>query len=274
VRVVPGHAPGGKCPALNAAVAAADGEILVFSDARQRFAPDTVARLVGALRADGRLGAASGRLVLPRDAQSAVFQLYWRYERAIRAAEARLHSAVGVSGSVYAMPRALWAPMPAGLILDDLWAPMRLVLAGHRIGFLEDALAYETRRVNAGQEFTRKVRTLTGNFQLVAWLPGVVAPWRNPIWVQFVCHKLLRLQTPYAVLLIGAWLAWEGWRLAGPRAPLLLGVVAIGALWMLAGRDAIARRLRGIAAQVASLQAATVVACVNGVRGRWDVWKV
>ena len=41
------------------------------------------------------------------------------------------------------------------------------------------------------------VRTLTGVIQVCAWLPGVLNPLRNRIWLQFVFHKLLRLLTPY-----------------------------------------------------------------------------
>ena len=276
VRVVAGDAPGGKCPALNAAVRAATGDVLVFSDARQRFAPDVTRKLAAALAADPRLGATSGRLVLPADDAGGLFRLYSRFELTLRAAEARLHSAVGVSGSVYAMPRALWAPLPAGLILDDLYVPMRLALGGRRVGFVPDAYAYETRRVGAGQEFRRKVRTLTGNYQLCAWLPGVLVPGRNPIWAQFLLHKLLRLLLPVGVLLAlagGAGLAARAAvALLGVRAWWLAGAAAVGALWLWAGRDGLARRLRGVAVQFASMQAAVALAAFNGVRGRWDVW--
>jgi cellulose synthase/poly-beta-1,6-N-acetylglucosamine synthase-like glycosyltransferase len=273
VTVVAGDAPGGKCPALNAAVRATRGELLLFSDARQRFDPAVARKLAAALVADPRLGITSGRLLLPADDASSIFRLYSRYELGLRAAEARLHSAVGVSGSVYAMWRALWAPLPAGLILDDVFVPMRLALAGRRVGFVADAYARETRLVSAGQEFRRKVRTLTGNYQLCAWLPGILLPWRNPIWLQFVCHKLLRLVLPYGVLLVGVGLALLAWRLAGPHAPWLAAAVALGAAWLWAGRDALARRLRGVAVQFASMQAAAAVAMVHGVRGRWDVWR-
>jgi cellulose synthase/poly-beta-1,6-N-acetylglucosamine synthase-like glycosyltransferase len=277
VRVVAGDPPGGKCPALNAAVRAAAGEVLLFSDARQRFAPDVARKLVGALTADPRLGATSGRLVLPADEASGLFRLYSRFELNLRAAEARLHSAVGVSGSVYAMRRALWAELPAGLILDDLYVPMRLLLGGHRVGFVEDAYAHETRRVNAGQEFRRKVRTLTGNYQLCAWLPGVLVPGRNPVWVQFVCHKLLRLLLPVGVLLAGLGTAGLAWKAAhallGAGAWWLALAAALGAGWVWLGPGAHARVLRGLVVQFASMQAAVAVAAVHGVRGRWDVWK-
>jgi biofilm PGA synthesis N-glycosyltransferase PgaC len=273
VRLVDGDAPGGKCPALNAAVRAAGGELLLFSDARQRFAPDVAARLVTALRADPRLGITSGRLLLPADDRSSLFRLYSRYELSLRDAEARLHSAVGVSGSIYAMRRALWAPLPAGLILDDVYVPMRLALDGWRVGFEADAHAHETRRVDAGQEFRRKVRTLTGNYQLCAWLPGVLVPIRNPIWLQFVCHKLLRLVLPWGVLLVAAATLLAVLAAAGTWLPWVLGAAVVGAAWLWKGPDALARKLRGIALQFGSMQAAAAVAMAHGLRGRWDVWK-
>jgi hypothetical protein len=130
--------------------------------------------------------------------------------------------------------------------------------------------------VNAGQEFRRKVRTLTGNYQLCAWLPGVLVPGRNPIWAQFVLHKLLRLLLPVGVLLAlaggGGLAARAAYALLGTRAWWLAAAAALGIAWLWAGRDGLARRLRGLAVQFASMQAAVAVAAVNGVRGRWDVW--
>jgi cellulose synthase/poly-beta-1,6-N-acetylglucosamine synthase-like glycosyltransferase len=278
VTVVRGDAPGGKCATLNAAVRAAQGEVLVFSDAHQRFAPDAVRKLIDALVGDPRLGATSGRLVLPVDDASSVFRLYSRYELTLRDAEARLHSAVGVSGSIYAMRRRLWSPLPAGLILDDLFVPMQLVLDGWRVGFVPDAFAFETRRVNAGQEFRRKVRTLTGNYQLCAWLPAVLLPYRNAIWGAFVCHKLLRLLLPLSVALITIGSAGLAWRYASDRpgtgTTVAACVAAIGALWAWRGQHVIARKLRSIVVQLATMQVAAAVAAVHGMRGRWDVWKV
>lgn len=273
VTVVAGDDPGGKCPALNAAVRAARGDVLLFSDARQAFDPGVARKLVAALAADPRLGATSGRLLLPADDRASLFRLYSRYELALRDAEARLHSAVGVSGSVYAMWRALWRPLPAGLILDDVFVPMRLVLEGRRVGFVADACAHETRRVGAKQEFHRKVRTLTGNYQLCAWLPGVLAPWRNPIWLQFLCHKLLRLLLPFALALVGVATVALAWRAAGPHAVWLAAAAGAGSLWLAVGPDPVARRLRGLAIQLGSMQAAAAVAMVHGLRGRWDVWR-
>jgi biofilm PGA synthesis N-glycosyltransferase PgaC len=54
---------GGKARALNGGIAHATGELLVFADMRQGFAPDALRALVAPFR-DERVGAVSGELVL------------------------------------------------------------------------------------------------------------------------------------------------------------------------------------------------------------------
>lgn len=282
VTVVTGDAPGGKAAALNAAVRAARGTLLVFTDTGQRFHRDAVARLVAAL-ADRRFGAMSGALDIGHEVTGeggppTLAERYWRYERRLRRGEARLHSAVGVTGAVYAMRRALWSPLPAGLILDDLYVPMRLVLDGHRVGFADDARAVDTRRFAAAQEYRRKVRTLTGVIQLCAWLPAVLVPVRNPIWAQFLFHKLLRLATPYLALAaavgvagtLGAALADRA-RGTGVGTPVALLAAALAAAVLLV--PPVRRRVAHQLEWGVSLQAAVVVATINGLRGRWNVWQ-
>ncbi|MFP5353803.1 MAG: glycosyltransferase [Gemmatimonadota bacterium] len=272
VRVVAGPPPGGKAATLNAGVAASTGEILVFTDAAQRFDRHAIPRLVAAL-GDERLGAVSGALHIGRDGRPRTLaERYWMFERWLRLKEARVHSAVGVTGAIYAMRRSCWHPLPSGLILDDLYGPMQLVLRGFHVGFEPSAQAYDDRRFAPAQEFRRKARTLTGVVQLCAWLPDVLVPWRNPIWIQFVFHKLLRLATPYLALVAAAMaLAWSETRLASaaPQAAFILPAVALlGGATILAASP----RLRGAVVMAAAMQAAVVRATINGLRGRWDVW--
>lgn len=273
VVVVLGDAPGGKAPTLNAGVRAAPGDVLVFTDTHQRFGAGAVRYLAEALDAD-RVGAASGSLELVRaTGRRSLVEYYWLYERWLRRCEGRLHSAVGVTGAVYAMRRSLWTPLPPGLLLDDLYVPMQVVLRGYRVGFDERAKALDSRRTDARQEYRRKVRTLTGVVQLCAWLPATLVPLRNPIWAQFVCHKLLRLLTPYLILGVvgggaGALLGYLGRELSKGGV-----VVAAGMLVLLALLAARRSRLRDTVAWTVALQAATVVALFNGLRGRWDVWQ-
>ena len=192
--------PGGKAVALNAAVARARHATLVFADARQRFAPDAIRRLVARL-AQPRVGAVSGELVI--DSGSSTIGegvgTYWKYETWLRRREAAVDSTLGVTGAIYAMRRTLWRPLPAGTLLDDVLAPMRVVLQGYRVVFEERALAFDDAPGNAAAELRRKVRTLAGNFQLLAQEPRLLVPVVNPVWLQFVSHKVGRLLVPYAL---------------------------------------------------------------------------
>jgi hypothetical protein len=146
---------------------------------------------------------------------------------------------------------------------------MQLVLAGQRVDFVDAARAYETRDTTDANEYRRKVRTLTGVLQLCAWLPKTLVPVRNPIWTQFVTHKLLRLLTPYWVLLCVAWAVVTLERRVG-IVWLLGGVVVFAALLQLRSKPF--RLLRSAVVSSILIQVATVRATANGARGRWDVW--
>ena len=273
VRVVEGDPAGGKAATLNAAVRASESDILVFADTAQAFRPDVIPQLVRSL-ADPSIGAVSGMLETSISGkQRTLADQYWLFERRLRNAEARLHSAIGVTGAIYAARRVLWEPLPEGLILDDLYVPMRLVLRGKRIAYNDRAIASDARSFAPRQEYQRKVRTLTGVIQLCAWLPQVLNPFRNPVWVQFVCHKLLRLLTPYLAMLIAIGVGWrvgEAMIHAQTKVPIVVTATILGVVLLLPPLR------RKFATQVAwgiALQTSVVVATVNGLRGRWDVWR-
>ena len=185
----------GKPAALNVALAKATGDVVVFTDARQPLSPQTIQSLVEDL-GDPKVGAVGGALELAGDAPAG---FYWKYEALIRTWEAASGSTVGVSGALWAAKRSLLCPMPDETILDDVLQPMRIRLQGFRVGFEPQAVAYD-RAAESKREFARKVRTLSGNFQLLLIEPKLLLPFVNPSWLDFVSHKLLRLIVPYAMV--------------------------------------------------------------------------
>ena len=190
----------GKAAALTLGCAAARGDILVFADARQHWENDTLERLLGNFSRP-EVGAVSGELNLGSSTTTLTgVGLYWRYERWIRRLEGLVHSTVGVSGSISAVRRLLFRPIPTGLVLDDLYWPMCVVLGGRRVVHDDRAKAFDVLPPNAKDELRRKIRTLSGNFQLMMALPAVLLPIRNPIWLQFVSHKVLRLLVPWLLI--------------------------------------------------------------------------
>ena len=126
--------------------------------------------------------------------------LYWRYEKALRAMESAIHSVAGATGAIYAIRRELYQELPEDTLIDDVVTPMRIVLAGKRTIFDPEARAYDNVACCPQAEYGRKVRTLAGNYQLLAQLPQLLLPWRNPIFVQFLSHKVARLLVPYALM--------------------------------------------------------------------------
>ena len=186
----------GKAEVLNTLIPKARGEIILLADARQTFDP-SVLRVLTRSFADPEVGAVSGELVLGRSQPgSAVGNgsgLYWRYEKFIRSRESAVDSSIGATGAIYAIRKSLFQSIPDDTILDDVLIPLRITRGGHRVVFDREALAYDFASAAPGQEFTRKVRTLAGNFQLFARERWLCNPFRNRLWWQVISHKALRL---------------------------------------------------------------------------------
>jgi biofilm PGA synthesis N-glycosyltransferase PgaC len=191
----------GKAAALNTALPEVGSKLVAFTDARQRFAPGALRKLVEPF-ADPAVGAVSGELSIAVSESSASGDvgLYWRMEVALREGEARLRWLHGVSGAIHAMRRELVPVLPPGLILDDMYLPLSVVFSGKWVWMTHEAIAMDSGSANAAVEFRRKLRTLAGNWQLMARLPRLLNPFGNPVFFAWVSHKLLRLIAPWALI--------------------------------------------------------------------------
>jgi len=232
---------GGKPQALNAGVAAATGDLLIFADARQRFVMGALRALVANF-ADAEVGGATGELVLDCESGAAASTIgdgvgaYWKYEKWLRRKEGLVRSTLGATGAIYALRRELWQPLPADTLLDDVLGPMRAVLAGWRIVFEEEAIAFDRTAPDAAVEARRKRRTLAGNYQILAQEPRLLVPFVNPVWLQYVSHKVGRLLVPWALLaclVSSTALASTGWiyAMAFAAQVVFYGLAVVGA-WL------------------------------------------
>lgn len=206
VRVIEFPERRGKPSILNDLVPQCRADIVLFTDARQEIHPQALGRLLSAF-ADPAVGVVSGELVFTPDPLATTaargMNAYWEYEKWIRKNEASFASVPGATGALYAMRRDLFRPLQPDVLLDDVAIPMGAIAQGARCVFEEDAIVYDEPSGTPEQEAVRKRRTIAGNVQLAALQPWLLVPWRNPIWFQFVSHKMLRLLSPF--FLLAAW---------------------------------------------------------------------
>ncbi len=199
VRVLERPESEGKAAALTAGCEESTSDVLVFADSRQRWGPDALERLLENF-ADPRVGAVSGLLILESaPGVLAGVGLYWRFEKWLRQKESQARSLVSATGAISAVRRRLFCPIPTGTLVDDVYWPLRVAMQGYRVVQDPRACAFDRLPDNPFDEFSRKVRTLAGIFQLFTRLPSALLPWRNPVWLQWVSHKLLRLVVPWAL---------------------------------------------------------------------------
>lgn len=194
---------GGKAVALNAGIERARGEVLFFTDVRQRLAPSGLKYLVACL-GDPSVGVVSGELVIQSGSTHAETNtgLYWRFEKHLRRRMSQIDSFHGATGCIYAMRRELAVPMPANTLIDDVYLPIAAFFRGYRVIWIQEAKAFDYPSPT-NVEYHRKVRTQAGVYQLLLLYPQLLNPFRNRMWIHFVSHKLGRLAMPFLLLAIG-----------------------------------------------------------------------
>jgi biofilm PGA synthesis N-glycosyltransferase PgaC len=263
----------GKASGLNDALELAQGEVVVFTDARQRIEPCAL-RLLLENFADPTIGCVSGELMLgdPETGQSGkALAAYWRVEKQVRQMESAAKSVVGATGALYAIRQNLLVPLPEETILDDVYLPMHVVRQGFRVLFDSRARAWDSADLDAQREFGRKVRTLNGNYQLLQLAPWLLTS-ANPIRFEFISHKLFRLAAPFA--LIG--ILFASAVLPGPfyRSALFLQVIFYGSstLALLGLKRGPLARMAEAAFAFVMLNTAAVIAFSNFIFGRKTLW--
>lgn len=193
----------GKMAAINRAIHEARGEIVLFSDANNRYDPDVIRELVGPF-ADPKVGAVSGAKVIERGdgALGESEGLYWRYESFVKQQETRLAGCTAVAGEVLAIRRDLFESPPDEIINDDTHMGMRIIKRGYRIHYAPNARSYERVSQSAQDEVARRARIFAGRYQAIAYARELW-PLRRPValW-QIISHQTLR--TLVAVAMAGA----------------------------------------------------------------------
>ncbi len=271
----------GKASALNAAIAEASGEILIFSDANSTYATDAVRALVRPF-ADPRVGGVAGNQRYraakhQREGSAGGEEAYWSFDRLLKVAESRAGNAISATGAIYAIRRSLVGVVPDG-VTDDFAVSSSIIAQGYRLVFAPDAVAYESPAGSGRPEFRRKVRVITRGLRGVMLRRELLNPFRYGFYaLQLLSHKVLRRLMAIPLLLVAGttgalWSRGAVYRFATIAQLVFYALAAAGIA--LEGSHIARRRILAAPAYFVLVNAASLVALWNLLRGRridrWD----
>jgi len=205
LRFVPGSARKGKAGILKSLVAeiAKDPEppdLLIFTDANTRFAPDALNEMRIPFQ-DPQVGGVCGRLVFEGGAPAGRELDYWARENEWKAAESRADSCLGANGAIYAIRRELfWNALPADTVIDDFVIGMKIREQGRRMVYWGRAVAWEETPPGWAEEFRRRIRIGSGAFQAMGLCRRCLSPRYGRFAAMFALHKVARWLTPLLIV--------------------------------------------------------------------------
>jgi len=191
----------GKVRAQDAAVRAASGDLIAFSDANARWEPGALAALAAAF-ADPGVGYACGQVRFVNEAGTNQEGLYWRYEMWLRESESALHSVTAGNGAIYAVRPEAYIEVDA-VMGHDLSFPFNLVKRGWRAVYAPEARATEKMVPTIEGEWRRKRRMMSHAWPIVL-AGGMLDPRGYPpaYALMILSHRVLRYGAPLLHLVV------------------------------------------------------------------------
>ena len=186
----------GKTAAMTRGMMLVDTPLGVFRDAITVLSGEALRERVRAV-ADPKVGCVAGEkriAVQEKDGAAAGGEgIYWKYESTLKALDARLYSAVGAAGELFAVRRELFTVMEPDTLLDDFILSLRIAMQGYKIAYCTQAYAIESGSADMREEQKRKVRIAAGGLQSIWRLRELLNPFRyGMLTFQYVSHRVLR----------------------------------------------------------------------------------
>ena len=192
----------GKTAAMTRGMTLVDTPLVVFTDANTMVNREAIREIVLAFR-NPKVGCVAGEkriAVQAKDGAAAGGEgIYWKYESTLKALDARLYSAVGAAGELFAVRRELFETMEPDTLLDDFILSLRITMKGYIIAYCTNAYAIESGSADMREEEKRKVRIAAGGLQSIRRLRPLLNPFRYGVLsFQYTSHRVLRWSvTPF-----------------------------------------------------------------------------
>jgi cellulose synthase/poly-beta-1,6-N-acetylglucosamine synthase-like glycosyltransferase len=266
----------GKNRTVNTAVAAATGEILLFTDADSMLAPDALQHIVAPF-SDPQVGGVIGDYHYATDVVEGTGErTYWGYDRTLKKLQTLSGNVTSATGQIYAIRRKHFNPIPMG-VTDDFYTSTQVPAAHQRLIFEPRARAFGPIAGSADAEFRRKVRVMTRGLNSVWQMRRLLNPLNYGFYAfQLLTHKVLRrlMVIPLITLFLSAPLLWKRGRfyqLMTLGQSIFHGTALLG--FLLRKRPVGQNRLFSLPFFFDLVYSAALVALFNLLRGQsYDVW--
>lgn len=193
----------GKIKIINQLKEKAQNEILIFTDTKVFFRKDTIFNLIKHFK-NNKIGLVGGILINNKKNKQGISvqeDAYMNREMQIKYNEGLIWGcSMGAFGAVYAIRPECFSKIPENFKVDDFYITMKVIENKMKVIFAEDAIADEKLTGNIKEEFKRKVRISTGNYQNLKTFFKSLFNIFNPYSFTFFSHKVIRWLGPFLIL--------------------------------------------------------------------------
>lgn len=199
--VFPGR--NGKPSIVNQLVTQAKNEILLLTDANIMLDPKAIFEMVKYFK-DPEIALVDSNMQhkgLKKEGISRQEKTYIEGEVEIKNAEGKIWgSMIGPFGGCYTLRKSFYTEVPSNSLVDDFYINMKVLEKGGKTINETNALVYEDVSSILKEEFRRKIRIATGNFQNLFRFAHLLFRF-NAVSFCFLSHKVLRWLGPFFILL-------------------------------------------------------------------------
>ncbi len=194
----------GKGNVINRLYEKSKGSILVFTDANVILEESSLFELVKYFK-DSKIGLVDSQMIntnLQTHGISFQEKAYISREVKIKQAESLLWGTMmGPFGGCFAIKKELYTPVPKNFLVDDFFINMTILEKGYKCINNLEARVYEDVSNNLADEFKRKIRIATGNFQNLHKFSNLLFHQTKGLSFCFISHKVLRWFGPFFIIL-------------------------------------------------------------------------
>ncbi len=195
----------GKPKTINLLENEAKGSILIITDANVFFSENTIFEMVKHFK-NKFIGLVDSQLIIQKDSVvkngiSIQESSYISREIKIKQHEGNIWGTMmGPFGGCYSIRKELYKKVPDNFLVDDFYINLNVLKQGFQSISSKESFVYEDASSDIKEEFRRKVRISTGNFQNLFLFKHLIFSRIKGLSFNFISHKIIRWLGPFLIL--------------------------------------------------------------------------